>query len=249
MKCKLLENTKLNQDYYLLKFQKGELSSEFQPGQFVTVKLPQAVPGQRLAIPLSIYRADSSSFTLFIKILGEGTRILAQACQNMELDILGPLGKGFTISHHKKVLLISGGVGYPPLSFLKDKLVDCQVSWIHGGKCSSDIFPCDYAYTEDGSAGEKGLVTTNLRDILKKEKFDFAYSCGPNPMLKALATILAEYSVPLEVSLEEYMACGIGVCYGCAVQVVSDDEEPLYKRVCKEGPVFNAKEIVWEQAE
>ncbi|MBI9031893.1 dihydroorotate dehydrogenase electron transfer subunit [bacterium] len=246
MKCKLLENIKINEDYYLLKFSREGIKAEFQPGQFVTVKLPQQVPGQRLGIPISIYQADTSTFTLFIKILGEGTRILAHAIQDTELDILGPLGQAFTLLTNKTVLLISGGVGYPPLRFLKDKLKDCQITWIHGGKFASDIFPCDHAYTEDGSRGEKGLVTSDLRDILNNQKFDMAYSCGPNPMLKAVASILKDYDIPLEVSLEEYMACGIGVCYGCAVQVVSNDEQPLYKRVCKDGPVFHADEIIWE---
>ena len=248
MKYKLLENTKLNQDYYLIKFLKGKLDAEFKPGQFVTVKLPQILPGQRLGIPISVYQADESSFTLFIKILGEGTRILSHVTQDMELDVLGPLGNGFSIASHKNVLLISGGVGYPPLKFLKDMLVDCQVTWIHGGRSSSDIFPCDFPCTEDGSQGKKGLVTSKLTELLKTKKFDIAYSCGPNPMLKAVAAILKENNIPLEVSLEEYMACGIGVCYGCAVQVVSADKEPLYKRVCKDGPVFNANEIVWEKA-
>ncbi len=246
MKYKLLENKKLNKDYYLLKFSNEGVKTEFLPGQFVTVKLPQEIPGQRLGIPISLYQADENSFTLFIKILGEGTRILAQAQENMQLEILGPLGKGFTLVKNKTVLLISGGVGYPPLRFLKDKLVDCQITWIHGGKCQTDIFPCDHAYTEDGSVGEKGLVTQDLKAILDNQKFDIAYSCGPNPMLKSLAKILQEYSIPLEVSLEEYMACGIGVCYGCAVQVKSDDDQPLYKRVCKDGPVFDSQEIVWE---
>jgi dihydroorotate dehydrogenase electron transfer subunit len=248
MKHRLIENNKLNQDYYLLKFEKGELDTEFKPGQFVTVKLPQVAPGQRLGIPISVYQADATSFTLFIKILGEGTRILAQVSQDIELDVLGPLGKGFTLSTHKQVLLISGGVGYPPLQFLKDKLDECQVTWIHGGSSSKDIFPCDYPCTEDGSVGDKGLVTSKLKELLESQKFDIAYSCGPNPMLKAVAAILKENNIPLEVSLEEYMACGIGVCYGCAVQVVSDDEQPLYKRVCKDGPVFNADEIVWEKS-
>lgn len=245
MKYKLLENTSLNKDYYLLKFEKGKNDIEFQPGQFVTVKLPQIVAGQRLGIPISVYQADATSFTLFIKILGEGTRILAQVSKNMELEVLGPLGNGFTLSEKKSVLLISGGVGYPPLQFLKENLVDCQVSWIHGGKTASDIFPCDYPCTEDGSVGDKGLVTAKLIELLKNKSFDIAYSCGPNPMLKAVASILKENNIPLEVSLEEYMACGIGVCYGCAVQVVSNDDQPLYKRVCKDGPVFNANEIVW----
>jgi len=248
MKYKLLENTKLNQDYYLLKFSRDGFDINFQAGQFVTVKLPQALPGQRLGIPISVYQADESSFTLFIKILGEGTRILAQATTDMDLEVLGPLGTGFTIVEDQKVLLISGGVGYPPLKFLKDMLVDCQVTWIHGGRSSSDIFPCDFPCTEDGSQGKKGLVTSKLQELLESHKFDMAYSCGPNPMLKAIASILKEYNIPLEVSLEEYMACGIGVCYGCAVQVVSDDDQPLYKRVCKDGPVFSADEIVWEKA-
>lgn len=246
MKCRLIDNIKINDDYYLLKLSKEGIKEDFQPGQFVTVKLPQVVPGQRLGIPISLYQVDEASFTLFVKILGQGTRILSHVEKNTELEVLGPLGKGFTLLTNKTVLLISGGVGYPPLRFLKDKLTGCQVTWIHGGKCASDIFPCDHAYTEDGSEGEPGFVTSELENILKSQKFDMAYSCGPNPMLKAVASILKEYDVPLEVSLEEYMACGIGVCYGCAVQVVSKDNQALYKRVCKDGPVFNAQEIVWE---
>lgn len=246
MKCRLLENTKLNEDYFLLKFSKEGFTQEFLPGQFVTVKLQRQVAGQRLGIPISLYDSDENSFTLFVKILGEGTRILAEAKKDMELDIIGPLGKGFTLIKNKTVLLISGGVGYPPLRFLKDKLDGCQITWLHGGRTARDIFPCDQAYTEDGSVGDKGLVTKDLKKILASQKFDMAYSCGPNPMLKSLAKILQENSLPLEVSLEEYMACGIGVCYGCAVQVISNDNEPLYKRVCKDGPVFNSQEIIWE---
>lgn len=248
MKCILLENTKLNDNYYLLKFDRSNIHEEIVPGQFVTVKLPQERAGQRLGIPLSIYQADATSFTLFVKILGEGTRILAQAEVNQELDILAPLGKGFTLVENKTVLLISGGVGYPPLKFLKDKLLNCKVIWIHGGKTASDIFPCDFPCTEDGTTGIKGLVTTNLETILQANKIDMAYSCGPNAMMKAVYKILKQHDIPYEVSLEEYMACGIGVCYGCAVEVVSLDEKPLYKRVCKEGPVFKAEEIVWEKS-
>lgn len=247
MKCKLLENTKLNDSYYLLKFAKCNITEEITPGQFVTVKLPQEVAGQRLGIPLSIYQTDDTSFTLFVKILGEGTRILAQAEVNQELDILAPLGKGFTLVEDKTVLLISGGVGYPPLKFLKDRLQNCKVIWLHGGKTASDIFPCDFPCTEDGSAGTKGLVTKDLEAILQTNKIDMAYSCGPNAMMKAVYQVLKQHDIPFEVSLEEYMACGIGVCYGCAVEVISSDDKPLYKRVCKDGPVFKAEEIVWER--
>ncbi len=246
MKCKLISKQILNKDYYILTFENSEIASKIEAGQFVTVKLNQVVPGQRLGIPLSIYDCSEKTFSLFVKILGEGTRILAEAEENESLEILGPLGQGFSIQKDKNVLFVTGGVGYPPLYLLKKNLENCNVTWLHGGRTSTDIFECDYAYTEDGSEGSKGLVTQDLIKIIEENKIEYAYSCGPNGMMKAVYKILKEKNIPYQVSLEEYMACGIGVCYGCAVEVVSPDSEPLYKRVCKDGPVFNAEEIKWE---
>ena len=246
MKCKVIDIRRINEDYFFIKFANKEIASKIEPGQFVTVKLKEETPGQRLRIPLSIYQADSLTFTLFVKILGEGTKILSEVKRDEELDVLGPLGTGFSLLQNKNILFVTGGVGYPPLMLLKDRLTECNVTWVHGGRSSGDIFSCDYGYTEDGTSGKKGLVTQDLEEIIRKHNIEYVYSCGPNGMMKAVYSILKRQNIPYEVSLEEYMACGIGVCYGCAVEVISEDSEPLYKRVCKDGPVFNAEEIVWE---
>lgn len=246
MYCEVIKNTELTKDYFLMKLENPQVASGIKPGQFVTVKLPQEVPGQRLSIPISIYKKTDTDFTIFVKILGEGTRLLSKVKSGVELDVKGPLGNGFTVNRDMNVLFVTGGVGYPPLNQLKEELINCNVHWVHGGRCADDVFPCDYAYTEDGSKGKKGFVTQDLDEIIEKNNIEYVYACGPKAMLKAVNKIIEKHNIPFEVSLEEYMACGIGVCYGCAVEVLSDDGMPMYKRVCAEGPVFNAKKIVWE---
>ena len=167
---------------------------------------------------------------------------------------------------YQKCLLVSGGCGFAPLNFLYNHLrrgdvpianssSDYQLSiekdaWIHGGKNADEVsFATNNTKiticTDDGSIGERGYVTEAVKSAINKIKYDIVFSCGPIPMMKALYQLCQTENIPLIVSLEEYMACGVGVCYGCAVKVKNKAGEELYVRVCKEGPVFDASDVVF----
>ncbi len=181
-----------------------------------------------------------------IKRLGRGTSSLGELKIGELIDLIGPLGTPFPLVKGKHVVLISGGVGYPPLWLLRKELSESNpICWIHGGNSKMDIFPCNEIWTVDGSIGNKGFVTEGLESYCTKKKVDIIYACGPEAMLKAIASTAKKHGVELVVSMEAYMACGVGVCYGCAIPCGSL-ENIKYKRVCKDGPVFNADEICWD---
>jgi dihydroorotate dehydrogenase electron transfer subunit len=137
-------------------------------------------------------------------------------------------------------------VGYPPLWYLQKELINHnQLYWVHGGASSADVFPCDEMWTVDGSIGREGMVTANLAETIHTQGIEVMYSCGPLPMLAAAHRIAKAEGITHFTSLEAYMACGIGVCHGCAVPIGTKDEWD-YLRVCKEGPVFDAEEVRWE---
>jgi len=237
----------LNNLYFVLSVHLGPLANEVKPGQFFELKNP-AFTHPMLRKPISVYDVNGESVSLMIKKLGKGTEQLAFLKAGDNIDLLGPLGNSFPLTDGQKALLISGGIGYPPLYFLKKNLLQAgkQVWWLHGGRTQDDIFPADEIWTDDGSAGKKGFVTDGMSEYLNKNQPEVIYACGPKPMLKACAEIASRHSIPLYVSLEEYMACGIGVCHGCAVKVKADNAIGVdYKTVCKDGPVFDAGEIIW----
>lgn len=238
----------LNMLYFVHTVLLGPLAKEIMPGQFFELKNP-AFTHPMLRKPISVYDVDGESVSFMIKKLGKGTEQLALLKSGGTIDLLGPLGNSFLIDDSKNVLLISGGIGYPPLYYLKKNLLRArkQVWWIHGGRSKEDIFPADEIWTDDGSAGNKGFVTDGMPDYLNKHQPEVIYACGPKPMLKTSAAIALKHGIPLYVSLEEYMACGIGVCHGCAVKVKADNAIGVdYKTVCKDGPVFDANEIIWD---
>jgi len=238
----------LNPLYFVHSVNLGPLASEIKPGQFFELKNPE-FNHPMLRKPISVYNVQDESVSFMIKRLGKGTEQVALLKAGDKLDLLGPLGNSFPVTDGKNALLVSGGIGYPPLYFLKKHLEQAgkQVYWLHGGRTKEDIFPADEIRTDDGSVGNKGFVTDGLIDYLKNYKPDVIYACGPKPMLKTCAEIASKHAIPLYVSLEEYMACGIGVCHGCAVKVKSANAIGVdYKTVCKDGPVFNAEDIIWE---
>jgi len=250
-KLKVLEYKRINELHYLLKMDTGGVNAGFEPGQFVEV----LVPGSKDAFlrrPISIHDVadDNKSFTMMIKIVGEGTRVLSEIREGDELDIVFPLGHGFTLPQRsKKVLLVGGGCGVAPLLYLarRIKFLNVEVSVLIGGKTANDILEADeyrkYAevaiMTENEELGEKGMVTDHhwMKDGLKD--FDFVYTCGPDPMMKAVAKLADEAGIGCEVSLENLMACGIGACLCCTVHTHEGNV-----RACVEGPVFNALDII-----
>ncbi len=246
--AEIRDTVHLNAFYFVHTVNLGDLAQQIKPGQFFELK--PSIPSQhRLRKPFSVYGVQSPEISFMIRKTGPATEQFSLLKPGDRLDIIGPLGNSFPIEPGKQALLVSGGIGYPPLSLLKKELLKAgnQVWWMHGGRTKDDIFPADAIWTDDGSAGQTGFVTDGLLDYLQSHNPDVVYACGPKPMLKTCAGIAFEHRIPLFVSLEEYMACGIGVCHGCAVKVKSDNSIGVdCKTVCKDGPVFNADEIIWE---
>jgi len=248
-----------NENYFHLILEVNTNKDIGLPGQFYQIQYAKKTP--KLRIPISIYETDyfdtdKVAINFMIKIVGEKTQALADVREGTWLSIIGPLGNHFEYDEHKSYLLVSGGCGYAPLHYFYNYYHHKNMTWFHGCANADDAYIAEKSYihtltTDDGSAGIKGFVTDAVEVHLREtsNKYDQVYACGPKPMLKALHHICQSYGLPLSVSLEEYMACGVGVCYGCAVKTTGDDGNrpvSVYSRVCKDGPIFKAENIIWE---
>ena len=221
----------------------GDVSGVTRAGQFVEI----ALDGLYLRRPISVCNYEEGELTLIYKVVGKGTDLMSQMAEGTQLDVLTGLGNGFNIDHEsKKPLLVGGGVGVPPLYRLTRDLIarGKEVTVVLGFNTESEIFYAEkfeeagakvIIATADGSVGVKGFVTTAIAE--SGIEADYFYSCGPLPMLKALCQSL---EIDGEVSLEERMGCGFGICMGCSIQTTKGA-----KRVCKEGPVFKKEEVIW----
>lgn len=238
----IVSNRPLTQSVYEMTL-KGDTSAITRPGQFVELSLE----GLFLRRPISVCNYDEGLMTLIYKVVGKGTAQMAALPVGTKIDTLTGLGNGFNDAVEcKSALLVGGGVGVPPLYRLARNLIGQgkSVTVVLGFNTASEIFYREQfealgaqvvVATADGSCGVKGFVT----DAIAQNNIvaDYFYSCGPLPMLRALTTAL---DIPGEISLEERMGCGFGICMGCSIQTVSGP-----KRVCKEGPVFRKEEILW----
>lgn len=216
-----------------------------RPGQFVNIELE----GLYLRRPISICDWDDKTITIIYKVVGKGTEQMSQMQLGVELDVLTGLGNGFNPEpavENAKSLLVGGGVGVPPLYHLAKVLLAAgrKVSVVLGFNTAAEVFYADefralgadvYVSTADGSMGVKGFVTDAIREAAID--FDYFYSCGPLPMLKALCGCTDK---PGELSFEERMGCGFGACMGCSCKTLTGN-----KRICKEGPVMRREEIIW----
>ncbi|MDO9528452.1 MAG: dihydroorotate dehydrogenase electron transfer subunit [Syntrophales bacterium] len=269
MSGKIIFNREIAKGHFLMSLNvSGHFSSAeasfrgVTPGQFVMLRAKgRDVPFLRR--PMSIYSLYPSAGDLIIELLyrvaGKGTFVISRLKPDDEIDILGPLGRGFDIFPHcKRVVLVAGGIGIAPLSFLghyygadtvnKPPQIICYVGaqradLLVGLDRMDEICSDIRISTDDGSRGYHGLVTELFeQDITLYNSSDsVVYSCGPFPMIKSLAEILRNQAVPCQVSVEERMACGVGACLGCAISVKSG-----YRKVCKDGPVFDIHELVWD---
>lgn len=245
------EKKAISRDIYSFTIACPEIAEVASAGQFVHIR----ANGFTLRRPISICGINKEKGTLRIvfEIRGEGTAEIAKLNKGDLVDMLAPLGHGFTVDNtFKKVILIGGGIGTPPMLPLANIYKDKAIV-ISGFRNSSiailqEDFKASGAETilctDDGSAGIHGFVTQPLTDLVSKQVFDIVYACGPMPMLKGISSICKENNIRCEVSLEERMACGIGACLGCACRTVRNDEE-YFAHVCKDGPVFNAEEVLW----
>ena len=225
---------------------------EMLPGQFVEVKV-EASPETFLRRPISINYVDKTTNELWLLIhaVGNGTRKLSQLQPGDTLNCVFPLGNGFSIptTQDAQILLVGGGVGTAPLLYYGQCLLEagCQPTFLLGGRTGGDLMQLDLfekigpvcITTEDGSMGERGFVTHH--SILNETHFDSIATCGPKPMMMAVARYASEKNIPCEVSLENMMACGVGACL-CCVEKTNEGHNVC---VCKEGPVFNSNVLQW----
>ncbi len=252
-------NVKNWDDYYLVSVESPEIGRAVRPGQFVMIKVARE-PFPLLRRPLSIHDAGDRGFELFFKTAGVGTEILASKKPGDILDVLGPLGKGFTVSELFKgarVALIGGGRGIAPLYFLGRELlaVGAKPIVLYGGRCLLDLPLRDkfaaaglglQCSTDDGTFGYQGLVTELLPPEADREPLAFVFACGPDAMMKAAAKAAESLGIPCELSLESIMGCGIGACWGC-VHRIRNEAGDGWVKICEEGPVFAGDKVVWTE--
>lgn len=252
--CVVIEQQEIASSIFELTL-KGNITLEMgEPGQFVHLKVTNGFdPLLRRPISISSINKDNRQFTMIYRTEGRGTTLLSKKQAGDEVDVLGPLGNGFPVAETKQgetALLVGGGIGVPPLYELSRQLKAQGVNVIHilGFQSENVVFyekmfselGETHVATVDGSHGHKGFVT----DVIMNERigFDTLYACGPTPMLKALQSEFPNKKVFL--SLEERMGCGIGACFACVCHTGDDPQGHTYKKVCTDGPVFRAGEVV-----
>jgi dihydroorotate dehydrogenase electron transfer subunit len=273
LKAKIILNQRIRGSYFRCVFSAPAIARMAKPGQFVTMKTSDSL-APLLRRPFGIHSAQGARVEVLYEVLGEGTRALSLKKIGEYLDVIGPLGRGFDYQSRAASctprIIVAGGMGVAPLFFLAKKIkVHSSQFFVRrplvliGAKTKSQLL-CEKEFralgckvkiaTDDGSEGFKGRVTDLLNSELCAMHYELStvYACGPKPMLKEIALLSKKYQFPAQVSLEEHMSCGFGACMGCAVKAklrttdygLRTYEE--YVRVCKEGPVFNADEIIWE---
>ena len=238
--------------YVLVKLTDSKPLPPMQPGQFVEVRVDGS-PRTFLRRPISVnfVSQELNELWLLVATVGDGTRRMAELKAGDVLNCILPLGNGFTMNSdaEAQVLLVGGGVGVAPLLYLGAELrkAGCAPTFLLGARTANDLLLLDefnkygrvYVTTEDGSAGERGFVTGH--SILAEEHFSLIQTCGPTPMMKAVARYAREHGIICEASLENLMACGLGACL-CCVEKTTEG----HLCVCKDGPVFNINKLLWD---
>lgn len=243
---------RLNDKYTLLRLTHNEPLPEMCAGQFVEVRVDNS-PSTFLRRPISINFFDKANneIWLLVAAVGDGSRAITKSNISDTLNCVLPLGKGFTMPSvkQKRTLLIGGGAGVAPLLFFGHQLMEqgCKPTFILGARNESELLEIEHfeklgnvcITTEDGSSGECGFVTNH--SVLRQETFDFIATCGPKPMMMAVASYAKRANIECEVSLENMMACGVGACLCCVEKTVKGNI-----CACTEGPVFNINELLWQ---
>lgn len=254
----IIDNREVVSGFYRMSVKSAYLAKNTSPGQFFEVKCPDG-SGAFLRRPLGAHKINKYGVEMLYEVAGKGTLALSGMKAGQELDIIGPLGNGFKIGKsndkYSEAILIAGGIGVAPLVALAENLAKCRKMTVIIGACKKSHVLCEsdmkktgakvLIATEDGSKGMKGLVTDVLKKLLRPTSSiqrPTIYACGPTGMLKAVAALADKHDIPCQVSMEEHMACGVGVCLGCPVRMQKTGE---YKMVCKDGPVFDARGIAW----
>jgi len=253
--AKLIKKEKLLDGLYKFSVEAKEIVDVAKPGNFIEIRINENLD-PFLRRPISIYNLDKGKGILefIFQVKGKGTELLAKKEEGNLIDIIGPLGSGtFKFEDKKNIAVIGGGIGIFPLYELSKQAKNSGVN-IHTylGFRNKELVTLEKEFeevstnltitTDDGSYKEKGFAINFLADDLEKEKFDEIYACGPLPMLRAVKKLAEENNIPCQISLEEKMGCGLGVCLGCAVKTAASPKDaPDYVHVCKAGPVFDSK--------
>ena len=250
---KVVSNDQLCSRFYLLKLDAPALAKRIKPGQFVHIRVGETLePFFRR--PFSVYRANRT-VDIFYEPIGLGTQKLAEKKKGDILDVLGPLGKPFTLPPPgiRQVVMIAGSIGVAPFMILSDVLKkrrDLELILIYGGRTKGHIYDMKafkangckvYIATDDGSVGFKGRVSVLFSKINPNSAPTFLYTCGPNAMMKAVQDFARKHGLRGEAACEEVMACALGACLGCSIHTKSG-----YKTVCYDGPVFDLDEVIFE---
>lgn len=252
--AKLVGKEKLLEGLYKFSVEAKEIVDSAKPGNFIEIRINENLD-PFLRRPISIYSLDKENGILefIFQIRGKGTEILAKKEEGDLIDVIGPLGSGtFKFEGKKKIAIIGGGIGIFPLFELAKQAKKTGIN-VHTylGFRRKELVTLEKEFeavsskltitTDDGSYAEKGFAINFLSDDLNNEKFDGIYACGPLPMLKAVKKLAEEKGISCQISLEEKMGCGLGVCLGCAVKTAASPKDaPEYVHVCKAGPVFNS---------
>jgi len=268
-KTRILANQEISPGYWRMRIQAPGAVADCRAGQFLMFRVQLSLL-PLLRRPFGIFRTGFQPsdvdglppveyLEILYKVVGQGTAMMSELHHGDRVEILGPLGRGFDGGEPgRRKILVGGGIGLVPLYMLAEQLVDgSEVRLLMGGRTRDDIIVVTeferlgvqtYVSTEDGSLGGRGLVTAVLQQQLDADPDAEVFACGPLPMLEAVYDICRRRQVPLQVSLEALMACGVGACLGCVVKGVGHSEtSPRFLCTCKEGPVFRAEQLAWDR--
>ena len=251
IRATVVKTYRISSDVSIITLECPAIAAMANPGNFVNIKVNNTTQ-PLLRRPFSIHDVRGTHIDIMVKSIGTGTTLFCDTSEGSTVLVLGPLGNHFNQNSEtfRTAVLVSGGIGTAPMLFLEKKLSaeGREVINLIGGRSQDDLLSqnltnCRFA-TDDGSTGFKGTVVDLLRselpDLINEGSLK-VFACGPNPMLKALARFCHEHHLPCEISLESMMGCGIGICYGCSVEVKDPDGSIRNILLCREGPVIDAK--------
>lgn len=254
----VLNHEKLSGEYRVLVLEAPSMAPLVKPGQFVHLRVPY-LNGAVLRRPFSVFKVEGKALSILYKCVGKGTHAMTDLTPGDEVSIMGPLGSGFPFDHTDTFpVIVAGGYGVAPLYLLATRMSEKGIVFV-GGSSTADVLCVEdfealswevRIATEDGNLGEKGLVTDVLDSWLEcrsplQPSPEF-YACGPDDMLKVISERATSGGWKAWLSLDKHMGCGVGACLACVQKIRQDDGTETWARVCREGPVFEAREIVWE---
>lgn len=254
--AEIVGNRPVCRDTWLMKLRQPEVAAAVKPGQFVMIRARSDLD-PLLRRPFSVCAVEEDHFKVLYRVVGRGTGIMTEAGPGRSLQVLGPLGRAFDLPEENRLpVLVGGGIGAAPLFSLAQALKARSLEFLMGFRSADEIIRLDDSLspnhncamsTDDGAKGFHGLVTDLLLECLEKNKglVMSLFACGPRPMLKKVAETAIAHGLPCQVSLEASMACGFGVCQGCAVKA-HPGANRSYHYVCQDGPVFPVQAIDWE---